>query len=105
MGTTIGINTMILMASLIFIRENYPRHENTIKVSAGFWICNISLLIFWLSLLVAGFIKSIYQGQLTHQDILSRQIPWFFTIAISGFLFLIGMILIIKSVVKVRSKE
>lgn len=105
MGTTIGINTMILLASLIYIRENYSGIQKTLKVSSGFWICNISLIIFWFSLLMAGFIKSLSQGQLTHQDILARQIPWFYAIAISGFIFLIGMILIIKAILGVKIEK
>ena len=54
---------------------------------------------------MAGFIKSLSQGQLTHQDILARQIPWFYTIAISGLLFLIGMILIIKAILGVKIEK
>ncbi|MEL1243823.1 cbb3-type cytochrome c oxidase subunit I [Flavobacterium sp. DGU11] len=61
MGTTIGINTTILMASLLYItKQVYPAVQNKLTV-AGFKIFNVSLLLFWISLLVAGVKKSIWQ--------------------------------------------
>lgn len=95
MGTTIGINTMILLASLFYISESYFETRAGIvrTVFKGFWICNVSLLIFWLSLLVAGFLKSWYAGTMIHQEIIQIQMPFFIVIAVSG-LFIFGGIIV-----------
>ncbi|HRH67553.1 MAG TPA: hypothetical protein PLU53_14720, partial [Bacteroidia bacterium] len=50
------------------------------------------------ALLVAGFIKSLGQGKFTHQEIISRQIPWFTLIAVSGLFIVIGIILIYSGI-------
>lgn len=61
MGTTIGINTTILLSSLLFIAsKSYPAVCNKFT-TAGFKIFNVSLLLFWISLLTAGVKKSIWQ--------------------------------------------
>lgn len=58
MGTTIGINTTILLASVLFIVNQIKPDFNLSSVKKGFRIFNISLLLFWLSLLVAGVKRS-----------------------------------------------
>lgn len=60
MGTTIGINTTILLASLFFIASEVNSAINFRVAAAGFKIFNFSLLMFWLSLLTAGIEKSIW---------------------------------------------
>lgn len=58
MGTTIGINTTILMASLLYIAGN-SGHAIEIRYAAfGFRLFHVSLAVFCLSLLAAGAIKS-----------------------------------------------
>ncbi|HWR32072.1 MAG TPA: cbb3-type cytochrome c oxidase subunit I [Chitinophagaceae bacterium] len=60
MGTTIGINTMILFASIFFIaRQQNPVfiENNKIRIGKFLWFTNISLLIFWLALLGMGLMK------------------------------------------------
>ena len=59
MGTTIGINTMILLASFTYIL-GLDCQSNLIKkiISICYWVSQYSLLIFWLSLIVAGVIKA-----------------------------------------------
>ena len=61
MGTTIGINTTILLASLLFIAQKYSTFESKSALK-GYKIFNISLAIFWCSLIVAGLRKSIWQA-------------------------------------------
>jgi nitric oxide reductase subunit B len=61
MGTTIGINTTILLASLLYIAGRvYPSVRNGLVIT-GFKIFNVSLLLFWITLLVAGVKKSVWQ--------------------------------------------
>ncbi|MGB0896609.1 MAG: cbb3-type cytochrome c oxidase subunit I [Flavobacteriaceae bacterium] len=60
MGTTIGINTAILLASLFYIISKISRntsHSNYLKTN-GVRVFNISLLLFWVALLIAGIKKS-----------------------------------------------
>ncbi len=62
MGTTIGINTTILLASVSFIASkligsNRLPHQKL--MIAGYYIFNVSLFIFWISLIVGGIYKAI----------------------------------------------
>jgi len=59
MGTTIGINTTILFASLFFVLSQL--HKKTIlfnKIKRTFFAYNIFLLLFFATLLYAGTIRS-----------------------------------------------
>lgn len=68
MGTTIGINSMILLAVCFsFLKPSgviITRAHNT-----SFWLLQGSLLLFWLSLLLAG----IHKGQWLHA---AQRIPY-----------------------------
>ena len=59
MGTTIGINTMILLGSFTYIL-GLDNQNDLIKkiISICYWVSQYSLLIFWLSLISAGVIKA-----------------------------------------------
>ena len=62
MGATIGINSAILLASVFFIismEKGWVRNSKGKFLSAAFVLFNISLVLFWLSLLAAGYYKSI----------------------------------------------
>jgi nitric oxide reductase subunit B len=60
MGTTIGINTTILLASLLYIISIINLDFNFKKwyFPLGFQIFNLSLVLFWICLLLAGIKKS-----------------------------------------------
>lgn len=60
MGTTIGINTSILFASLFFIASKLNLKGLNYRVLAkkGLISYNICLLLFWCTLLIAGVKKS-----------------------------------------------
>ena len=63
MGTTIGINTMILFAAcfeFIGAGEKVQLQRNK-WVNGSFWTAQIALLVFWLSLNFAGLKKGIWQ--------------------------------------------
>jgi len=63
MGTTIGINTTILFASVTYIISNLTKNNPLEKnkfVKSGFYIFNISLLLFWLVLIIGGIYKAIW---------------------------------------------
>jgi nitric oxide reductase subunit B len=63
MGTTIGINTMILLASCFeFLKFQNKNGLNKNKVlNISFWGLQTSLLVFWISLNMAGIRKGLWQ--------------------------------------------
>ena len=60
MGTTIGINTTILLASVFFIVSKIKPsfNINQFAVKKGHFLFRVSLFLFWCSLLIAGIKKS-----------------------------------------------
>ena len=60
MGTTIGINTTILMASIMYIiaKINPDFDFKSRQLKIGFSIFKVSFFVFWISLLLAGIKKS-----------------------------------------------
>jgi len=66
MGTMIGINTMILMASIWYvISKNNPNLSSGKSVVYGYQILNSSLFLFLMSFVIAGIQRSkwMYQNQ------------------------------------------
>jgi len=58
MGTTIGINTMILLGSMTYILKPDENNSTAAKrIKFGLWLTNISLLVFFVLLVSAGVIK------------------------------------------------
>lgn len=59
MGTTIGINTMILLASISYIlkMDEDKNKRMRLHLNIGYWTSQLSLLVFWVALIVAGIIK------------------------------------------------
>ena len=98
MGTTVGINTMILMSSVFYIiREKLPQevHAGCSKqVLTGFWVANISLAVFFVALLTAGVIKGWFPGATFQETMLSIR-PFLLTFVISGIALMIGLWIII----------
>ncbi len=106
MGSTIGINTMILMASLYFVVSEFTKNklsESAEKMAKrGYWIVNISLLLFWLFLNIAGIIKGLLmveKGE-AFASAMSEISPYIFGFVISGFGLFIGLLMIILPLVK-----
>ncbi|RLD28443.1 MAG: hypothetical protein DRI75_06570 [Bacteroidetes bacterium] len=60
MGTTIGINSTILLASVFFIvsKINPDFNINQFLIKKGHFLFKVSLFFFWCSLLLAGIKKS-----------------------------------------------
>ncbi len=60
MGTTIGINTLILLSSIAYILETEKILDklSQIQINAGIKIFNYSFLLFWCILLLMGAKKS-----------------------------------------------
>jgi nitric oxide reductase subunit B len=105
MGTTIGINTMLLFASVFFIAQN----ENKLTfvsvkrlISSGIIITNGAMLLFWISLLGSGLVK--ISGKLNNEmfvSIMQKSQPWFRLFAYSGIAIFAGLFLLIIAVNKI----
>ena len=93
MGATIGINTMLLLGSVAFITERAISKKGVTWVRAGLNIMNVSLLIFWLSLIGAGIIRSlgIYNGE--YFAVIARNLtPYLEVFSTAGVILAIGTI-------------
>jgi nitric oxide reductase subunit B len=99
MGATIGINTMILFSSIQYLlQKEYPSYSSRVRRSAsmGILISNISLFIFWVSLLGSGIIKiSGKLNNLAFYSIMKNSEPYFKAFAYSGIFILFGLLLLI----------
>ena len=66
MGTTIGINTMIILAGVFyFIKPTFNSAKWRLYGSIAFWIVQVTLLLFLISLIGMGVQRAIWQAGLT----------------------------------------
>jgi nitric oxide reductase subunit B len=100
MGTTIGINSMIIFAAAYMfltprsIKENKPGKLLTIV----FWMIQIALLGLFLSLDVSGILKGIWQRDPNHgsfAEMMESLKPMFTVFVFSGIVLLTGFFLFI----------
>ncbi len=90
MGATIGINTMILIASAywwLFEKDPLPgNHRNLFKW--GFILSNLFLFMFWISMLGMGVVKAMTDGHpfgiADYSEYLERTAGWFRVFTLSG---------------------
>lgn len=69
MGTTIGINTSILLASVSFMVSKLIKKrklEQNKIVTIGFYTFNTSLLFFWIILIIGGIYKAVWMSNPVH---------------------------------------
>ncbi|HEY6063299.1 MAG TPA: cbb3-type cytochrome c oxidase subunit I [Chitinophagaceae bacterium] len=107
MGATIGINTMLLLASVFFIikKEKPEAFEKRKRwVGRGIVITNIALLVFWASLLGSGLVKiSSKLNNEIFQNMMLKCEPYFKVFAYSGTVILLGLFILIYSAFKILS--
>jgi nitric oxide reductase subunit B len=106
MGTTIGINTMILMASVVFMIMDITKCQFTKgemrSINVGFVLANISLLIFFICLITAGIEKgrmTIYTN-MVFQQIMLNITPYLISFAFAGLGILTGLTMVIVPLLK-----
>ncbi|MFZ1529890.1 MAG: cbb3-type cytochrome c oxidase subunit I [Ferruginibacter sp.] len=87
MGATIGINTVLLLAAVIFVVN---KNSNRFRIRGNFLntavtLMNIFLLIFWISLLGMGIAKALGEKeQQSFYAVMKTLKPWFEIFSISG---------------------
>ena len=93
MGSTIGINTMILLASVFYIiREALPQEayaKCSGPVTFGFWVANVSLAVFFSALVLAGIGKGFFDSA-SFQETMQTIRPYLLVFAVSGVTLMIG---------------
>jgi nitric oxide reductase subunit B len=98
MGSTIGINTMILLASVFYvIREELPEEVHarcSPQLRIGYWTANISLAVFFTALVLAGVGKGLYDGS-SFQEMMANIRPFLLVFTISGVSLMIGFWIIL----------
>lgn len=100
MGSTIGINTMILLSSCFFVIEKITlkgyREKEVKIISWGYVLFNVFFAIFWLTLIGIGMMKGIdrFDRVITFQESMNKLHPAFVVFAISG-LGIFGSLLLI----------
>ncbi len=108
MGTTIGINTSILLASMMFIAskvdyERLMKSFATIKV--GYWIFNSSLMVFLTSLVLGGVKKSVWMYFLHNStsfgDMQNSLRPIMIVFLTAGIGLFIGLFLVVMPILKI----
>jgi nitric oxide reductase subunit B len=105
MGTTIGINSFLLLAFVFDILENKvrPYSKDKQKIKLGFWIVNISLFAFWICLMSAGVIKAKWQmseSKIPFNQMMENCKPFFKGVFDAGFLMAIGFVLLLYALAK-----
>ena len=94
MGSTIGINTMILLGSVFYvIREELPLDVHagcTKQVQLGYWVANVSLAVFFTALVLAGLGKGLYDGA-SFQDMMLRIRPFLLLFTVAGVTLMLGI--------------
>ncbi len=105
MGTTIGINTMLLLAVIYdLFGSNCRPFENCYRLLAiGYWLANLSLFIFWIALIGAGIWKAGWQMsrvQIPFSSMILQLRPFFIFVFIAGILLALGLILTVYPIVK-----
>lgn len=105
MGATIGINSFLLLAISFDILHNTCQSFEPYKrlFTRGYWLANISLLIFWLSLISAGLVKAKWQlsgEQIPFGNMMLQLRPFFILFFISGTIMLTGFVFMVYPLLK-----
>ncbi|MCP2025305.1 nitric oxide reductase subunit B [Flavobacterium sp. HSC-32F16] len=107
MGTTIGINSMLLMAFVYdILGKNQLTKSRLFKI--GYIMVNASLIVFWLSLMTAGILRGFWQmdhSQNAFSQMMSILAPFFISFSLSGIALAIGFYLLFRHLYLIRSKK
>ena len=95
MGTTIGINSMILLSSFSYLLKIDAANTATKKIiNIAFLVAQISLFIFWICLIIAGIIKGYRTNDLsivTYTELMQPVVPFLKLFAYAGIGVLAGI--------------
>jgi nitric oxide reductase subunit B len=110
MGTTIGINTTILLSTLFYIasRINSNFKDNIKQLLTGFYIFNVALIVFFGALIAAGLKRSEWMYFSKNMPFAEMKINLannYFVFLIAGIVMFIGILMLTIPLFKVFLKE
>lgn len=102
MGTTIGINTMILLAAVFYFLLPESENHQSRWLKAGFWGAQISLLIFLIALMGMGITKSLWffeEPQASFAEMMKRSRVWIVLFIASGAVLMGSFAILISKII------
>nr|WP_294775607.1 cbb3-type cytochrome c oxidase subunit I [uncultured Flavobacterium sp.] len=108
MGTTIGINTLILLSSVTFILESNALLTSVKRIRFGLKIFNLSFLLFWSCLLLMGVKKAhwTFFNQALSFGKFQDTMHWFYVLFVFfGLGILVGLYLIVFELLRKIKKQ
>ncbi|MBL7899196.1 MAG: cbb3-type cytochrome c oxidase subunit I [Crocinitomicaceae bacterium] len=89
MGSTIGINSMIIISFII----HHFGWNNSGWVKVCYWVINLSLGVFWITLIASGIIKglALHNGE-SFGNVMTELSNWFHVFMISGVVLALGFL-------------
>jgi nitric oxide reductase subunit B len=109
MGATIGINTMLLFACILYVlKDKKPMAFSRSKkmLASAAYITNIALAVFWLALIASGVVKIL--GNINHEPFavtMEKSKPLFKLFALSGAAVLAGLLLMIIAAFRIIGRK
>ena len=105
MGSTIGINTFVLLGgiSYIILKQNQTAlQKKAVLIKRGIWILNGSLFVFWTALIIAGIKKGllVINEHASHVQVMSAIENYLLVFAIAGIGVCTGIIFIAYTLIK-----
>ena len=110
MGTTIGINTMILLGSISYMiryGQGREQHNKYGLLNIAYWTSQAGLLIFWISLIIAGLIKGMRTAATPgalFSEIMAPVYPVLKVFMFSGFVLAGALFIIVILMLKALSR-
>lgn len=99
MGTTIGINTMILLGSFAYLLKlDHLNEQAKRRFNYGFMLIQISLFAFWICLIIAGVIKGyeqVHTENRVYASVLESVLTAMKGFTVSGIFLLAGFVMIL----------
>lgn len=109
MGATIGINTLLLMASVFYIiqdRGGVLEGRFKKRLNTGIVVFNISFMVFWVAMIGSGLVK--IASKLNNDVfavILEKCKPWFKVFTYGGAFTFIGLLILIIAAIVAFNKK
>lgn len=97
MGTTIGINTMILLAGLFYFLLPEKENPQSKWLKVGFWGAQLSLLVFLIALIGMGLVKSFWffeDPQAPFGEMMERSRVWIGLFIVSGTTLMLSFLIL-----------
>ncbi|MEI6488348.1 MAG: cbb3-type cytochrome c oxidase subunit I [Bacteroidota bacterium] len=109
MGTTIGINTMILLGACFeFMMKRNDTHIGSKVLNFVFWLTQFSLFVFWVNLIIIGLNRGMWQMQTTpspFSSMMAEQGGLFHVFVVSGIVLMISLLTIAVALLNSFFKE